>query len=86
MTMLSCCDGCRTQVAARGAHVMVASHNQASIERTVAGMSARGLSAAGSGVYFGQLLGMSDNLSFTLGHAGYEVYKYVPYGPIELVM
>jgi proline dehydrogenase len=65
---------------------MVASHNQTSIERTVAGMAQRGLSPGGSGVYFGQLLGMSDNLSFTLGHAGYEVYKYVPYGPIELVM
>lgn len=65
---------------------MVASHNQGSIERSVAGMAQRGLSPAGSGVYFGQLLGMSDNLSFTLGHAGYEVYKYVPYGPIELVM
>jgi proline dehydrogenase len=37
-------------------------------------------------VYFGQLLGMSDNLTFPLGLAGYEVYKYVPYGPIELVM
>jgi proline dehydrogenase len=65
---------------------MVASHNQKSIERTVAGMAQRGLMPAASGVYFGQLLGMSDNLSFTLGHAGYEVYKYVPYGPIELVM
>jgi proline dehydrogenase len=74
------------QVAARGAHLMVASHNQTSIERTVAGMAQRGLSPSSSGVYFGQLLGMSDNLSFTLGHAGYEVYKYVPYGPIQLVM
>lgn len=74
------------QVADRGAHLMVASHNQVSIERAVAGMAQRGLPPSGSGVYFGQLLGMSDNLSFTLGHNGYEVYKYVPYGPIELVM
>jgi hypothetical protein len=45
-----------------------------------AGMAARGLSPSGAGVYFGQLLGMSDNLTFTLGQHGYEAFKYVPYG------
>lgn len=64
---------------------MVASHNQASIERTVAGMAARGLAPSGSGVFFGQLLGMADNLTFTLGQNGYESYKYLPFGPIKLV-
>ncbi len=37
-------------------------------------------------IYFAQLLGMSDNLSFNLADAGYNVTKYVPYGPIEAVM
>lgn len=37
-------------------------------------------------VYFAQLLGMSDNLSFNLSDAGYNVAKYVPYGPIRAVM
>lgn len=37
-------------------------------------------------VYFSQLLGMSDNLSFNLAHAGYNVAKYVPYGPIKAVL
>ncbi len=37
-------------------------------------------------VYFAQLLGMSDNLSFNLSHAGYRVAKYVPYGPVKAVM
>ena len=37
-------------------------------------------------VHFSQLLGMSDNLSFNLAAAGYNVVKYVPYGPVESVM
>ncbi len=37
-------------------------------------------------IYFAQLLGMSDNLSFNLSDAGYNVAKYVPYGPIKAVM
>ena len=34
-------------------------------------------------VFFGQLYGMSDHISFNLAHGGYNVIKYVPYGPIE---
>lgn len=37
-------------------------------------------------VYFAQLLGMSDNLSFNLANAGYNVAKYVPYGPVKAVL
>lgn len=37
-------------------------------------------------LYFAQLLGMSDNLTFNLADAGYNVTKYVPYGPIKAVM
>ena len=37
-------------------------------------------------VYFSQLLGMSDNLSFNLADAEYNVAKYVPYGPIRAVL
>jgi proline dehydrogenase len=37
-------------------------------------------------VYFAQLLGMSDNLSFNLSDAGYNVAKYVPYGPVKAVL
>jgi proline dehydrogenase len=37
-------------------------------------------------IYFSQLLGMSDNLSFNLSDSGYNVAKYVPYGPIKAVM
>jgi proline dehydrogenase len=37
-------------------------------------------------VYFAQLFGMSDHISFNLSDAGYNVAKYVPYGPIREVM
>jgi len=37
-------------------------------------------------IYFAQLYGMSDHISFNLAHEGYNVVKYVPYGPIEIVM
>lgn len=37
-------------------------------------------------VYFAQLLGMSDHISFNLSYHGYNVAKYVPYGPIKKVM
>ncbi|SIS70414.1 L-proline dehydrogenase [Belliella pelovolcani] len=37
-------------------------------------------------VYFAQLYGMSDNISYNLANAGFNVVKYVPYGPVEKVM
>jgi proline dehydrogenase len=36
--------------------------------------------------WFAQLYGMSDNISFNLAAQGYNVAKYVPYGPIKSVM
>ena len=37
---------------------------------------------AGSGMYFGQLLGMADNLSLPLGANGYNIYKICAYGSV----
>ena len=34
-------------------------------------------------IYFSQLLGMSDNISYNAAHNGYNVAKYVPYGPVK---
>lgn len=36
--------------------------------------------------WFSQLFGMSDHISFNLGHTGYNVAKYVPYGPVRSVL
>jgi len=67
-----------------GAKVLVASHNRSSIERTLQRM--KELNKDHTDVYFGQLLGMADHLTFTLGANGYKAYKYVPYGPIGEVV
>jgi proline dehydrogenase len=37
-------------------------------------------------IYFSQLFGMSDHISFNLANAGFNVAKYVPYGPIKEVL
>jgi len=68
-----------------GVEIMVASHNQDSVELAIEKMADLGL-PNNSPVYFGQLLGMSDHLTFTLGSNGYQAYKYVPYGKVGEVM
>ena len=37
-------------------------------------------------VYFGQLLGMADHLTFHLAAHGLSAYKYLPYGPVAEVV
>jgi proline dehydrogenase len=65
---------------------MCGSHNEYSNLYTTQLMRERGLQNSDKRVWFGQLYGMSDNISFNLARAGYNVAKYVPYGPVKSVM
>ena len=61
-------------------------HNQHSCQVLANEMELKGIEPKHPHVYFSQLLGMSDNLSFNLSNAGYNVAKYVPYGPVKAVL
>ncbi|MCH2225098.1 MAG: proline dehydrogenase family protein [Crocinitomicaceae bacterium] len=62
------------------------SHNEKSALKLTELMTEKGISVNDKRIYFAQLLGMSDHISFNLSNAGYNVAKYVPYGPIKEVM
>lgn len=61
-------------------------HNESSSRLLSELMFDAGLAADDRRIFFSQLYGMSDNISFNLAHAGHNVVKYVPYGPVRLVM
>ena len=62
------------------------SHNEQSAITLIELLNKNGISKNDSRIYFAQLLGMSDHISYNLSHEGYNVAKYVPYGPIKEVM
>ncbi len=66
--------------------ICLGTHNEYSCAYCADRMEALGISKNNPHVYFAQLLGMSDNISFNLASVGYNVAKYVPYGPIDAVM
>lgn len=57
-------------------------HNEASTQYLATMMHERGVPEDHENVYFSQLYGMGDNLSYVLAKNRYNVSKYVPYGPV----
>jgi proline dehydrogenase len=62
------------------------SHNEKSNIYLTELMAGAGLERNDKRIFFAQLYGMSDNISYVLADAGYNVAKYLPYGPIRKVM
>jgi proline dehydrogenase len=61
-------------------------HNEKSSLFLVELMKEKNISSSDKRIYFSQLLGMSDHISYNLSLTGYNVAKYVPYGPLKDVM
>ena len=61
-------------------------HNEESSYKLMELMDAEGLAHNDKRVWFGQLFGMSDHISFNLAGRGFNVAKYLPYGPVRDVM
>ncbi|XP_068099967.1 hydroxyproline dehydrogenase [Hyperolius riggenbachi] len=67
-------------------NLIVASHNEESVLHAVRRLAELGIDRQSGAVCFGQLLGMCDHVSLTLGQAGYLVYKSIPYGSVDSVL
>lgn len=61
-------------------------HNEKSSLLLVNLMEKNNIKANDERIFFSQLLGMSDHISYNLSLAGYNVAKYVPYGPVKEVL
>ncbi len=66
--------------------ICLGTHNELSCQLCIELMEKLHIPQNDPHVWFAQLLGMSDNISYNLANAGYNVAKYVPYGPVETVM
>ena len=67
-------------------HSFIGTHNEESCYKAIQLMQGKDIAPGDERVYFSQLYGMSDNISFNLSHAGYNCCKYLPYGPVKDVM
>jgi len=63
-----------------------ASHNEESALYLIKLIETKGLPRDHPNIMFAQLYGMSDNISFNLGRAGFNICKYIPYGPVREVV
>lgn len=66
--------------------LFMGTHNEKSNYLLAELIDKKGLKHDDSRIFFAQLLGMSDNISFNLAHEGYNVTKYVPYASVRKVL
>lgn len=61
-------------------------HNEKSTKLVMDKMKEKGLANDDKRIHFGQLYGMSDNITYTLGNGKYNAAKYLPYGSVKDVV
>lgn len=61
-------------------------HNEASNQLLAELLEQHGIAKDDNRVWFAQLYGMSDNISYNLAKEGYNITKYVPYAPVDRVL
>lgn len=66
--------------------LFIGTHNENSCLKAAALMQQKGIAPQSNHLYFSQLYGMSDNITFNLADAGFNVSKYLPYGPVKDVI
>lgn len=66
--------------------LFIGTHNEQSSYLAMQLMNELNIQKDDNRVWFGQLYGMSDHISFNLAALGYNVAKYVPFGPVKDVM
>jgi proline dehydrogenase len=66
--------------------LFVGTHNEESCYLAMQLMAEKNIAISDKRVWFGQLYGMSDHISFNLAKKGYNVAKYLPFGPVKDVM
>jgi proline dehydrogenase len=65
---------------------VAATHNEASSRLLAEKMHEAGIPPNHQNIFYSQLYGMGDNISYVLASNGYNVSKYVPYGPVADAM
>ena len=66
--------------------IFAGTHNELSVYKLMDIMHEKGVKTNDDKIWFGQLYGMSDNISYNLAANGYNVAKYLPFGPVKDVM
>ena len=66
--------------------IFAGTHNEESTYKLMELMKSKGIQSTDDRIWFGQLYGMSDNISYNLAANGYNIAKYLPFGPVKDVM
>jgi proline dehydrogenase len=66
--------------------IFAGTHNEESTYKLMELMNAKEIASKDERIWFGQLYGMSDNISYNLANSEYNIAKYLPFGPVKDVM